>query len=324
MKTSQKQCDAEPEDAAATSPDEVKQAGQSMSEASTTPLDTAPSPASTKGLPAEVLAAELKRARAEHEEKMKEAQAEIARLRHDAQHAREASAEPRNEAHDTQDSGTRTADVPPSSPPRRPDAITITLAELAKQEKPPRYGGPSSTLPLHTWIHAMAYYLTIIGCPTASWAQYAKLRLVDAAAVWSELRSKRPETLFEDWKTFTDAMISQFAAVNRSHAARAALQTVQHDGTIQEYCTKFAHLLLDADDMTNAEAVFLFTKNLKTQTRIQVGMQQPETIEEAYAMAQRFDGLMTDGMTPARSESRRQEARRDDRRATNRRNALEA
>lgn len=200
-----------------------------------------------------------------------------------------------------------------SATPAPAPSNAMALMELAKFERPPRYPGQTSTMPLHTWLHLTITFLRHIGCPPTEWAKYAKMRLEGTAAVWNELRERTAQVMDEPWDSFVSALKRQFSAVNQGHAARAALQDIVQGSSIQEHCTKFADLLLSVEDMTETEAVFLFVQSLKQQTRVHVGMQEPKTVDEAYAIAQRFDSLMSESSrTRFHDSARTQDPRKNE------------
>lgn len=160
-------------------------------------------------------------------------------------------------------------------------------------EKPQRFSGEKKrdAAPLHTWLFTVESYLTMTKQPCEMWARVAGTFLEGSAQLWHECRFKADNTDMSNWASFVADITAQFEPINGNKAARDVLARLTQRASAQQYCTEFMHQFLQITDMGAADAIDRFVRGLKPAIRVQVDLLEPNTLEEAMKVAERYDVL---------------------------------
>ena len=131
-------------------------------------------------------------------------------------------------------------------------------------------------------------------CDT-QWVVHAAALLDKGAQLWYEQLVRHVHRLgsegLPDWDTFCKEMKTRWEPINSNLAAREDLSELRQRGSVAAYCDLFSQMYLRVDNMTDPEAISLFSRGLKEKVRVEVGMKTPATLLEAMEIAERYDSL---------------------------------
>jgi hypothetical protein len=125
---------------------------------------------------------------------------------------------------------------------------------------------------------------------------FASVLLEGSAKTWWRFLCQRAglelDTLFV-WQTFHDQLLDRFRAVNANRHARDQLANLKQEGSVRTYAQKMQELAVQIPSVQDDELKDRFIRGLKTRTRMEVTMRDPETFEDAVKLADKFDSLFT-------------------------------
>lgn len=110
------------------------------------------------------------------------------------------------------------------------------------------------------------------------------------------------EALFE-WDAFRTELLARFTIVNASRHARDKLANLKQEGTVRAYAQKMQELFLRVRGMQDDELMDRFIRGLKSRTRMEVTMREPQSFDEAVKIADRYDSLFAPGFGFSRQPS---------------------
>ena len=124
---------------------------------------------------------------------------------------------------------------------------------------------------------------------------YASALLKDDAAIWwrnhTEVADDNNETRIATWSAFKLAMVEQFKPVNSKKAAQDKLAVLQQKKSVQEYATAFRALLLEIPGIQEDEKIDHFIRGLKENIRLEVELQEPNSLSKTIRIADRYDSI---------------------------------
>ena len=94
-----------------------------------------------------------------------------------------------------------------------------------------------------------------------------------------------------EWDEVKKALIAQFKLVNLNKIARDRLASLRQTKLVQSYTYAFQSTILEIEDISELEKLDQFVRGLKERVRQEVEIRNPETIEEAMQIAERFDSI---------------------------------
>jgi len=123
---------------------------------------------------------------------------------------------------------------------------------------------------------------------------YAATGLEAAALHWylNKVVAAGNEAPFDDWDTFVNDIRQSFQPPNYQHHLRQQLKRLRQTGSVQEYGSQFRNIIGQIENMNEIDKVTYFTEGLKPATRMEVAYQSPNTFDEAWALAIRYDTAM--------------------------------
>jgi hypothetical protein len=140
------------------------------------------------------------------------------------------------------------------------------------------------------WISQMEQYFKLCNVTDSNYqANYGSSCLKDNASVW--WRNYIKKTQVEDWESFKKAIIAQFKPVNASKIARDKLAKLRQTKSVQDYVYAFRATILEIEDISESETLDRFIRGLKDKTRQEVELRDPETMDEAARIAERYDTI---------------------------------
>ena len=124
---------------------------------------------------------------------------------------------------------------------------------------------------------------------------YAATGFEDAALHWYLNKAKaagEDQPAFEDWGEFATALRTGFQPPNYQQYLRLQLRKLRQIGSVHEYGAQFRNIMGQIDGMGDLDQVTYFIDGLKPATKMEISYQAPETFEEAWALAIKYDNAM--------------------------------
>jgi hypothetical protein len=97
---------------------------------------------------------------------------------------------------------------------------------------------------------------------------------------------------FNTWEEFKTALIRQFTPVPPEVSARETLDRLKQTGSVYNYAQEYTSCMLQLPNMDEGDRVHRFIKGLKTEVRLHVALQQPDTLNKAIELAVKADAMV--------------------------------
>ena len=177
--------------------------------------------------------------------------------------------------------------------PARPVANTDehqSLAKVVRPRQPDTFHGERTVQQVEAWLYSLEKYAEFVNIDDHQIVLFAVTLLRDGAAMWwrgveYDMTTSTPST----WSEFKRVFKYEFKPANAEQLARQRLQHLQQTSTVEQYVREFRSLMPELPDMDTKDALFNFVQGLKYQCRLQVLMQKPFSLSEAYAYAEAYE-----------------------------------
>jgi hypothetical protein len=97
--------------------------------------------------------------------------------------------------------------------------------------------------------------------------------------------------MISSWDEFKALIGAHFKPINSVKAARDKLANHRQTRSVQEYTYRFRQIILEIPSMSEDEKLDRFTRGLKPQTRNEVELREPSSLDELVRIAERFDSI---------------------------------
>lgn len=150
---------------------------------------------------------------------------------------------------------------------------------------------------LDGWVYQLEQYIDLCNIREDMRVKFATNLLREDAAKWwrNILRIARSDggvwLQTQQWINFKTELYRQFQPVDAIKIARRRLATLRQITSVVEYEHRFRSLILEINDISNAEALDRFVYGLSPRVRQEVELRDAKNLEEAIHIAQRFDAI---------------------------------
>ncbi|KAG2213215.1 hypothetical protein INT45_005519 [Circinella minor] len=177
--------------------------------------------------------------------------------------------------------------------PTRPTAHTDDQQSLAKIIRPRQldtFHSERMVQQVEAWLYSLEKYAEFVNIDDHQMVLFAVTLLCDGVATWwrgveYDMMTLTPST----WSEFKHVFKYEFKPANAEQLARQRLQQLHQTGSVEQYVWEFHSLMPELPDMDTKDALFNFVQGLKYQCRLQVLMQKPFSLSEAYAYAEAYE-----------------------------------
>jgi hypothetical protein len=122
---------------------------------------------------------------------------------------------------------------------------------------------------------------------------YAATGFKGAALHWFVNKVKDSTTpIFTSWDDFKKELKTAFQPPHYQQYLRTQLKNLRQTGNVQEYTSQFRNIVSQIDTMGPLDQVAYYIDGLKAATRMEVSYQAPETLDDAWKLAIRYDTAM--------------------------------
>jgi len=162
-------------------------------------------------------------------------------------------------------------------------AIAQTLATVIKPRKPDPYTGAIDAEECLNFIDNQTEYYKAVRLNDEEWVRFTALHLTGAAKSWWRDSGMTDQT---PWDSFKAAFTAYFTPPDSANMARRALDKLsQNKLSIASYTEQFRRLLRLIPGMDPATALYIYLDGLEENTRREVRLRQPTTLEMAITQA---------------------------------------
>ncbi|XP_024537088.1 uncharacterized protein LOC112348553 [Selaginella moellendorffii] len=211
----------------------------------------------------------------------------------------------------------RESNVAPSPPPPYPDLQEETIESYSfhDQEKggsspsdqssngsfdsrihqehhqPPRipiYRGERDAEVIWEWLHKVESYFRIGQASPDEKVLIATYHLKDAAYFWWK-NSSSSSAMVGSWEDFRDAFLKFFMPANYQREAKFALMDLRQLKSVREYSSRFCKLVSRLPGLSDEDKVAYYVHGLKCSVRMGVDDHNPQTLEQAVALAETWE-----------------------------------
>jgi hypothetical protein len=176
-----------------------------------------------------------------------------------------------------------------------------------KPIKPHKYNGQRDHTIIETWINAVNAYF-ILSAATAPYIYYTIVTLLEGeAAVWFRYHYPEATATNLTWDVIRSAIRLYFVPVNHVRQLQGKYASLRQIGTVNEYTTRFSDTAMQLAElgmiMPNQMLIGDYIRGLKPQTRLQVEIENPQTLNDAARIATTYDTLRFGKFIPGRYET---------------------
>lgn len=185
------------------------------------------------------------------------------------------------------------AHVPLASP-----ALSSDGDSKLKIPTPKAYDGSQAPGAVENFLFDCDQYFVAKHTPADKQVFFAAALLEGVAKTWWRFlchKAGAQVDILYDWSTFHAQLLDRFRVVNATRHARDQLADLKQDGSVRSYAQKMQDLALQIPSMQDDELLDRFLRGLKTRTRMEVTMREPQTFEDAVKLADRYDSLFNPG-----------------------------
>ena len=150
-----------------------------------------------------------------------------------------------------------------------------------------------STPPVNDWLFQMTLYFRATGIAQQNQLAFAASLLRGKALTWWRYHSRtglEPER-FED---FAGLVQRQFQSIDSVKLARDRLANIRQKTSVERFTAEFQEIILAIPGIHEGEALDRYIRALKPRIRTEVSLRDPRSLQDAMAMAARFDAILFD------------------------------
>lgn len=168
-----------------------------------------------------------------------------------------------------------------------------TMLQL-KPKQPERYNGSRNRQVIDNWIASVDSYFALTNAQPPNVYHYLNTIFVDDAATWFRFHYRAETAAEVQWATVKEHVKGYFLPPNYDRRLRDEWAYLRQTSTVAEYYTRFTGLAmqLQLDPADQVPLIDKFIRGLKSKTRTEVELRDPQTLEDATKIADRFDTIV--------------------------------
>jgi hypothetical protein len=175
------------------------------------------------------------------------------------------------------------------------DIVTTTTSRL-KPKQPERYNGSRDRQVIDNWISSVDSYFALTRAQPPDIYHYLNTIFVDNAATWFRYHFK-PELAEQlQWDTVKQHLRGYFLPPNNLRRLRDEWANLRQTTNVADYYIRFTNLAMqltvNGADIDQATLVDKFIRGLKSKTRTEVELRDPQSLDEATRIADRYDNIV--------------------------------
>ena len=141
---------------------------------------------------------------------------------------------------------------------------------------------------LEPWLFNIKVYFENTNLSVDKWLQIAISNISGKVTLWWQMYKNQQDEL-QDWLAFKTEIRWQFLPKNILRAAQYQLEDIKQTKSVTQYNTDFAATMIEVIDLSDAEALSLYMRGLKSQTYDYVNLEEPEKLYDTIKITEKFD-----------------------------------
>ena len=141
---------------------------------------------------------------------------------------------------------------------------------------------------LEPWLFNVEEYFHNMNIAADKWLRVAISNMTGNATLWWRMRINWQDQP-QDWPSFKVKIWCQFLPKNILWTAWHRLEDIRQTKSVTHYNADFATAMIEVIDLSDAEALSLYMRGLKSQTYDYVDLKEPDKLYDAMKIAQKFD-----------------------------------
>ena len=145
---------------------------------------------------------------------------------------------------------------------------------------------------LENWIFSVDRYFSLIIIPTENQVLFMSTLLEGEALLWFRSNYKEETYKTVTWKDVKEQLKVYFAPPNQDRRLADKWASLRQTNDVFSYVSELEALAMQLPEMTDRQKLDKFIRGLKSKTRIEVELRDPQTCKDAYRLADRFDRIV--------------------------------
>jgi hypothetical protein len=161
-----------------------------------------------------------------------------------------------------------------------------------KPKQPEKYSGKRDFQTIDNWTASVDSYFALTKAEPPAVYHYLNTILTGDAATWFRFHYRNLEPSTVTWSTVKDALLAYFVPPNHFRRLRDEWAYARQTTTVNEYYTLLTQLAMQIPGIDEPTFLDKFIRGLKPKTRTEVELHDPQTLNEAVRIADRFDSIV--------------------------------
>jgi hypothetical protein len=168
-----------------------------------------------------------------------------------------------------------------------------------KPARPEFYQGQRDFLVLSNWLFSVDIFLSATAIPEQMYSTFIATLLKGEALLWFRATYGSSDLATVSWDMLKAAIRQYFAPPNENRRLQDEWANLRQTGTVNAYVSYIIALAMQIPDISETQVLDKFIRGLKPKTRIEVELRDPQTPQEAYRLADRFDRIVYGNNAPS-------------------------
>ena len=176
-----------------------------------------------------------------------------------------------------------------------------------KPKQPEKYNGKRDFQVIDNWITSVDSYFALTHAEAPDIYHYLNTILTGEAAAWFRFIYRNVDPNAVTWEAVKTSIKAYFVPPNYTRRLRDEWAYLRQTTTVSDYYARLTQLAMQLGEVEEERLVDKFIRGLKPKTRTEVELRDPQTLEEASRIADRFDTIVYHRPSFVPSQSSHQE-----------------
>jgi Ty3 transposon capsid-like protein/Zinc knuckle len=167
-----------------------------------------------------------------------------------------------------------------------------TLFSELKPPRPRSFSGKKDHNVIESWVSSVNSYFALTNVQPPYIYHYLNTLFVGEAAIW--FRYHYPETVASTltWEQVRENLHSFFIPPNKDRRLQDQWAQLRQLTSVSDYIARFCSLAMQLPAQQDNMMIHKFIRGLKSKTRMELELKDPQSLNEAFHLADRFDSIV--------------------------------
>lgn len=161
-----------------------------------------------------------------------------------------------------------------------------------KPKQPEKYDGKRDFQIIDNWVASVDSYFALTEATSPAIYHYLNTIFTGDAATWFRFHYCNLDPSTVTWDDVKGALLAYFVPPNHSRRLRDEWAYTRQTNTVNEYYTRLTQLAMQIGGVDEPTFLDKFIRGLKSKTRTEVELHDPQILAEAVRLADRFDSIV--------------------------------